>query len=173
MTPREVYDTVDLDSIRDFLRSPDLQGQYFERKEHRKPEALAQTISAFANSNPEGGLLIIGVKDDGKIVGVNHPAGTAVTPVNTMLRYPEYLVENPAEYRLAPITDDNSQPNHLLLIYANFSPRRVVELTDRTAYERRGDQTVRHAMKKKTRCGTPRDKSHLKMSRRRFMIWWR
>jgi ATP-dependent DNA helicase RecG len=143
MTPREAYDTADFDSIRDFLKSPHLEGQYFERKEHRKPEALAQTISAFANSNPEGGLLIIGVKDDGKIVGVNRAAGTVVTPVNTMLRYAEYLVENPTEYRLAPITDENGQPNQLLLIYVSFSPRRVIELTDRTAYERRGDQTVK------------------------------
>jgi predicted HTH transcriptional regulator len=63
MTPREVYDAADFDSIRDVLKSPDLKGQYFERKEHRQPEALAQTISAFANSNPEGGLLIIGITD--------------------------------------------------------------------------------------------------------------
>jgi len=143
MTPREVYDATDFETIRDFLKSPTLEGQYFERKEHRKPEALAQTISAFANSNPEGGLLIIGVKDDGKIVGVNRPAGTAATPVNTMLRYSEYLVETTAEYRLVAITDDNGQSNQLLLIYVKFSPQRVVELTDRSAYERRGDQTVK------------------------------
>jgi len=143
MTPREVYDTTDFETIRDFLKSPTLEGQYFERKEHRKPEALAQTISAFANSNPAGGLLIIGVKDDGKIVGVNRPAGTAATPVNTMLRYSEYLVETTAEYRLVAITDDNGQSNQLLLIYVKFSPQRVVELTDRSAYERRGDQTVK------------------------------
>ncbi|MGH7597184.1 MAG: ATP-binding protein [bacterium] len=143
MTPREIYDTADFDAIRDFLKSSHLEGQYFERKEHRKPEALAQTVSAFANSNPEGGLLIIGVKDDGKIVGVNRPAGTVVTPVNTMLRYSECLVESPTEYRLAPITGENGQPNQLLLICVNFSPRRVIELTDRTACERRGDQTVR------------------------------
>lgn len=143
MTPRVVYDTTDFEAIRDFLKSPDLEGQYFKRKEHRKPEALAQTISAFANSNPEGGLLVIGVKDDGKIVGVNRPAGTMATPANNMLRYPEYLVENPTEYRLAPITDDSGQPNQLLLIYVKFSSSRVIELTDRTAYERRGDQTVK------------------------------
>jgi ATP-dependent DNA helicase RecG len=144
MTPREVYDASDFDSLRDFLKSPHLKGQYFERKEHRQPELLAQTVSAFANSNPEGGLIIIGIIDrDNRIVGVNRPAGTAVTPANKMLRYPEYLVENPAEYRLAPITDDNGQPNQLLLIYVNFSPRRVIELTDRTAYDRRGDQTVK------------------------------
>ena len=144
MTPREVYDAVDFDSIRDFLKSPNLEGQYFERKEHRQPEALAQTVSAFANSNPEGGLLIIGVTDrDNKIVGANRPQGTAATPVNKMLRYADYLVENSSEYRLVNITDDDGQPNQLLLIYANFSPKRVVELTDRTAYERRGDQTVK------------------------------
>jgi len=125
MTPREVYDTADFETIRDFLKSPILEGQYFERQEHRKPEALAQTISAFANSNPAGGLLIIGIKDDGKIVGVNRPAGTAATPVNTMLRYSEYLVENAAEYRLVSITDDNGQPNQLLYLSMSRSIRRL------------------------------------------------
>jgi len=144
MMPREVYDAVDFDAIRDFLKRPDLEGQYFERKEHRSPEALAQTVSAFANSNPEGGLIIVGVTDrERKIVGVNRPAGTIATPINKMLRYPEHLVENPAEYRLVHSTDDDGQPNQLLLIYVSFSARRVIELTDRTAYERRGDQTVK------------------------------
>ncbi len=142
MTPREIYDATDFESIRGFLKSPDLEGQCFERKEHRQPEALAQTISAFANANPDGGLLIIGITDrDRKIVGVNRPAGTTATPVNKMLRYADYLIEAPAEYRLVPITDDEGQPNQLLLIYAKFSARRIVELTDRAAYVRRGDQT--------------------------------
>ncbi len=143
MTPREVYDATDFEAIRAFLKSPSLEGQYFERKEHRQPEALAQIVSAFANSNPEGGLLVIGITDrDLKIVGVNRPSGAAATPVNKMLRYPEYLVENPSEYRLIPITDEAGRSNQMLLIYVNFSPRRVIELTNRTAYERRGDQTV-------------------------------
>ncbi|NUO83036.1 putative DNA binding domain-containing protein [candidate division KSB1 bacterium] len=143
MTPREVYDATDFEAIRAFLKSPNLEGRCFERKEHRQPEALAQTVSAFANSNPEGGLLIIGITDrDLKIVGVNRPSGTAATPINKMLRYPEYLVENPSEYRLISLTDDEGHSNQMLLIYVNFSPRRVIELTNRAAYERRGDQTI-------------------------------
>jgi len=130
--------------MRDFLKSPNLEGQYFERKESQQPDVLARTISAFANTNPEGGLLIVGITDrENKIVGVNRPAGISATPVNKMLRYSDHLVENPSEYRLVNITDDGGQSNQLLLIYANFSPRRVIELTDRTAYERRGDQTVK------------------------------
>jgi ATP-dependent DNA helicase RecG len=144
MTPREVYDASDFHAIRDFLKSPNLEGQYFERKASQQPDALARTISAFANTNPEGGLLIVGITDrENKIVGVNRPAGTPATPVNNMLRYTDHLVERSSEYRLVNITDDQGQSNQLLLIYANFSPRRVIELTDRTAYERRCDQTAK------------------------------
>ena len=63
MTPRELFEISDFGSVRDVLKSPALEGQYFELKEHRQPDLLAQTVSAFANSNPEGGLIIIGIAD--------------------------------------------------------------------------------------------------------------
>ena len=45
------------------------EGQYFDRKSARiKPSALAQNLSAFANAN--GGILVIGIEDNGEITGL-------------------------------------------------------------------------------------------------------
>ena len=64
------------------------EGQHFDRKEvpsvgsngqvsrsdltRFKKEKVAACISAFANSNKDGGLLVLGVSNTGEIKGVNH-----------------------------------------------------------------------------------------------------
>ena len=46
------------------------EGQYFDRKSARiKPSDIARHLVAFANAN--GGVLAIGIEDDGKIIGFN------------------------------------------------------------------------------------------------------
>ncbi len=78
-TPKEVFDHP-LDYL-DFLQSSDFEGQYFERKEVRidtknqintLKDKIKQCISAFANSNSSGGLLVLGIADDGTIKGTQH-----------------------------------------------------------------------------------------------------
>lgn len=67
----------------DFLTSPDLErlhGQYFDLKEIVNPylkekiqKSIIECVSGFANSNKEGGLLILGINDKTKeITGTNH-----------------------------------------------------------------------------------------------------
>jgi len=78
-TPKEVFDNP-LQYL-DFLQSANFEGQYFERKEVRidtrnqintLKDKIKQCISAFANSNRAGGLLILGVTDDGTLKGTQH-----------------------------------------------------------------------------------------------------
>ena len=47
------------------------EGQYFDRKSARiKPIDIARHLVAFANAN--GGVLAIGIEDDGKITGFHN-----------------------------------------------------------------------------------------------------
>lgn len=78
-TPKEVFDNP-LQHL-EFLQAANFEGQYFERKEVRidtsnqintLKDKIKQCISAFANSNRAGGLLILGIADDGTIKGTQH-----------------------------------------------------------------------------------------------------
>lgn len=78
-TPKEVFENPK--KFLTYLQSQNLEGQFFERKEIRDDsktqrdnirEKITQTISGFANSNRDGGLLILGMADDGTIIGWNH-----------------------------------------------------------------------------------------------------
>src|SRR6266571_8724257 len=87
-SPRQVFD-----SPKDawaFLTQPsddDFEGQHFERKVVGRPsigeaisktalegirELVIKTVSAFANSNVEGGLLVLGISTTGDVIGVDH-----------------------------------------------------------------------------------------------------
>ena len=73
----------DPESYIDFLISPDLErlhGQHFDWKEIRNPydknqsyDGLIECVSAFANSNPEGGVIVLGINDKTQsVIGTEH-----------------------------------------------------------------------------------------------------
>ena len=78
-TPKEVFENPE--KFLSHLQSPNLEGQYFERKEVRVDtktqrdsikDEIIQVISGFANYNRDGGLLVLGITNDGTISGLNH-----------------------------------------------------------------------------------------------------
>ena len=86
-SPRAVFD--DPQSAWSFLthsNDDEFEGQHFDRKEVGRPagsarvsrsvlggvkELVAKTVSAFANSNVEGGLLVLGISSTGEVVGID------------------------------------------------------------------------------------------------------
>lgn len=73
--PRELFDSPRIE----VLCAKDVEGQFYERKSKREPERIAETICAFANSNREhGGMLAIGISDDGKLEYPGSAGGSRV-----------------------------------------------------------------------------------------------
>jgi len=86
--PRAVFD--DPSGHWAFLTQPTddgFEGQHFDRKEAGRPqsdgtvsrnsldnvrELVRKTVSAYANSNVEGGLLVLGVSSGGVVEGIDH-----------------------------------------------------------------------------------------------------
>ena len=78
-TPKEVFDNP-LQYL-DFLQSVDFERQYFDRKEawttsknqiSTLKNNIKECISAFANWNKAGGLLVLGIADNGTLKGTQH-----------------------------------------------------------------------------------------------------
>lgn len=72
------------------------EGQYLDRKSARiKPSDIARHLVAFANAN--GGVLIIGVEDDGKITGFNSNASRSI---NDFLKFLFLFVKGKSELNM-------------------------------------------------------------------------
>lgn len=155
--PREVFDAPS--NYWSFLTTPsdnDFEGQHFDRKQaglidptgtttasqvQNVVKEIKTTISAFSNSNVEGGLLVIGIASNGSVKGIKHltePQLNSVTNFNVLLS------NQSAESRLWACTDETGAVNSILLIYVPYTEYAICETPGRIpeSWTRNGPQNV-------------------------------
>ncbi len=151
--PKEVYD--DPGSFWSLLTAEadaTFEGQHFDRKEACRPtsgsnvarsqvtnliEQIQECISAFANANKEGGLLVLGISTDGKIKGVNH---LSESQLNSVLDLKTYLLNHAARSKLVECQDEVNTTNKICLIHVPHTERAFCETPGNSAkaYMREG-----------------------------------
>ena len=129
LTPKEVFDNP-LQYV-DFLQSADFEGQYFERKEVRidtnnqinaLKDKIKQCISAFSNSNRGGGLLALGIADDGTIIGTQH---VDEQTINSILQVARDLSNHATQ--LKEVVLPNSDGKRLHFLYTPWTSNAICE----------------------------------------------
>ena len=128
-TPKEVFDNP-LQYL-DFLQSDDFEDQYFERKEVRidtnnqintLKTKIMQCISAFSNSNRAGGLLVLGIADDGTLKGTQH---VDERTINRILQVARDLSNHATQVKDLVLPNSNGKRLHLL--YVPWTPNAICE----------------------------------------------
>ncbi|MYI85094.1 MAG: transcriptional regulator, partial [Rhodothermaceae bacterium] len=153
--PREVYD--DPASYQEFLTisSDDkFENQHFERKEAGRTNnvcttsqlkdvrnGIRKTISAFANSNVEGGLLVLGIASDGTISGIDHLSEeqkNSLTDLNSLLH------NQAAEVKFHGCRDNSGNEKTICLIFVPCSRAGICETREQNprAWIRSGSQST-------------------------------
>ena len=152
--PREVYD--DPSSYLEFLtRSSDdrFENQHFERKEvgreiivtqsqlNRVRDGITKTISAFANFNVEGGLLILGIATDGTISGIDH---LLENQKNSLTDFNSLLHHQTAEAKQYECWDNFDNKKTICLVFVPYSKTGICETLQQNprAWIRRGPQNI-------------------------------
>jgi predicted HTH transcriptional regulator len=156
-SPRHVFD--DPHSAWTFLTQPTddgFEGQHFDRKEAGRLNAnqpinpngikdlkdlVIKTVSAFANSNVEGGLLVLGISSNGEVSGIDHlneDQQNSITNLNTL------LLTHAAEVRCYDCQDRNGAAKTLCLIYSAYLPSAICETpgANPKAWVRSGPQSL-------------------------------
>ncbi len=142
LSPRDAFDYFDLYLSKFTVESDvEVEDQFFDRKQIKMPshgnvgrrdiqdvkESIQETVSAFANSNPEGGLLVIGIATNGRVLGINHlteDQRLELSNIGAMLRNQSALV------RVHNCVDENGDDNRLLLVYVPETPDAICETLD-------------------------------------------
>jgi predicted HTH transcriptional regulator len=155
--PKEVFD--DPNAYWAFLtaNSDDVfEGQHFDRKEACRKDAsgniagaqlkklkeqIQEVISAFSQSNKEGGLLVLGISSDGTVRGVDH---LTEGQLNDLTRLDDLLVHHHARVRLIDCSDHEGNPRRICLIYAEYTEHYICETPGNSpkAYKREGRQNI-------------------------------
>jgi len=157
-TPREVFD--DPNAHWSFLTAPvdtDFEGQHFDRKEVPRPgpdgrvsssqmrsfmaDDVAKTISAFANENKTGGLLVIGIASNGAVRGIDHLDDSQRSQLTSIA----HLLRNQAaSNKFHECQDGSGAPKKICFIYTPYTEHAICETTDNTpkAWKRHGSQSL-------------------------------
>lgn len=115
------------------------ENQLLDRKRASiRPVDVAQQLSAFANA--EGGILVIGIEDDGQITGFNYSGAKSIekyieAPFDFLNRKPKYEIEK------MPVVNSNGEEDELLLFHIEPSYDSIVGLKDESVYLRVNDKS--------------------------------
>jgi predicted HTH transcriptional regulator len=157
ISPRQVFDSFQAHLHR-FITKTDaeIEDQFFDRKEIPKPTAgnnvrqtairelkehIKETVSAFANTNAEGGLLVLGISKSGEMRGINH---LTENQRNELSHIGQLLRHQSASVRWESCTDRDGTENRLLLIYVPETRDAICETLEAIprAWKRAGAQNI-------------------------------
>lgn len=137
-----------MDQVRALFNSPDpetlklkAEDDFFERKTaSTSPRDLGERISGFANSNPEGGLIGIGLSNDFEILGIKCVGQRKIDELESAPRVftPQAIVD----CKLVPCKNEDGIEDFILLLYVHYSPNRVVKDCRGRAFKRTGTRTL-------------------------------
>jgi len=141
-TPKDVFDNPT--QFLDFLQSKDFEGQHFDRKEipsGKQLNSLKECISAFANSNKEGGILVLGISNDGKIKGIKHADELAL---NGILQVVNSLKNHATYPKYVSCKNDAGEDDKIILLYVSYTPNAICETNEAfpKAWKRVGPQCL-------------------------------
>lgn len=133
------------------------EGQHFDRKEAGRPlsdgrigerdlkglrQEVTECISAFANANVEGGLLVIGVSRDGDVIGLDHldeSQKNALTAVHDLLTHATVMT------KFHNCKNNCGQDDTIVLMYTSYSDHAICETlgSNPKSWWRQGPQNIR------------------------------
>ena len=129
----EIYEGADL-SLLTRLK----EDRRIERKSPRiQPATLAEYFSMFGNTPPDGGIIVIGLEDDGSIAGCSSLDSNRL---NDLERTGDvYCPDARYEVKKVPVTLPNETDDFIILIRVSYNDRKLVETNKREAFSRRGE----------------------------------
>lgn len=134
----------------------DFEGQHFDRKVtgqssvnattlknqlDKVRDEITATISAFANRNIEGGLLVLGIASDGTVSGVDH---LSEVQKNGLTNFANLLHHQAAELRLYQCADGSGSARTIFLIFVPYTTNGICETpgANPKAWVRNGPQNI-------------------------------
>ncbi len=103
---------------------PDASGRCSQSQLKNVQDAIQHTVSAFANSNRDGGLLVLGVSKTGEVTGIDHLTDDQRT---ALAGIDHYLVNQAVQIKNHESMDSLGQARTVLLIYVPFTDGAICE----------------------------------------------
>jgi ATP-dependent DNA helicase RecG len=133
LSPDEIYDLAGSELIKQLDE---------DRRIERKPAGIHQKtlghyLSMWANTPSSGGVIVIGVENDGGISGLSK---VGVSHLNDLERTGDICCPDAKhETKRINVTNSSGNEDEILLIRVHYNGKKVVRTTDGMAFDRRGE----------------------------------
>ncbi len=137
LTPEEIYSASGADLLQRLK-----EDRRIERKPaSTHPRALGDYFSMWANTAPDGGLLVLGMEDDGRISGCSRLSQERINELERAGRI--YCPDARYTSRRISANREDGSEDFLLLMRVFYRTDRVVETVNREVFVRLGDSRTR------------------------------
>lgn len=132
-TPDDIYNHCDENTIRAFS-----EDRRVERKRYEVSQRdFAAYLSMWANTQPTGGVIFIGVANDGTILGCAHGSTEHLNEFETARRLcPDAMFET----KRVQVTDNKGRQNFIVAVRVHYRADKLVETSDGAAFVREGSE---------------------------------
>ena len=135
--PREIFERADERFIDRLVENSSV-----EKKNGKvNKSVLSEYFSMWANTSPDGGLMLVGVENDGTKTGLLSLNDKQVSDIE--LAGPHLCNDAKYERKKIRIINNKGLDDYVLLFYVKYNPNRVVENHKHEAFIRRGDEKHR------------------------------
>jgi ATP-dependent DNA helicase RecG len=135
-TPDDIFASCDQKTIEQFK-----EDHRVERKRiNISVRDLAEYVSMWANTQPHGGIVFIGVANDGEILGCR---STSTDHINDLRGVHNHCPDARFEFKEVEVINSKGEPDYVLALRVYYRPDRLVQCTNGEAYVREGDDKRR------------------------------
>jgi len=136
MSPDEIFERADEGFLRRLAE---------DRRIERKPanysgSALAEYVCMWANTPPEGGLIAVGMLDDGTFEGCNKLSQEKLN-ADDKVGY-TWCPDASMQVKRVPVVNRNGDHDFILLFRTAYHPGLVVKMTNGKVFVRKGDSKI-------------------------------
>ena len=132
-TPDDIYDHCEQSTIETFGEDRRVERKRVEVSQ----KDFAAYLSMWANTQPSGGVMFVGVDNDGAIRGCLHSGIDHLNEFETARRLCSDAVY---ELKRVPVVDAKGQDNFVIAVRVRYRVDKLVETADGSAYIREGDE---------------------------------
>ena len=144
-TPPKLNALLTVDELFDRMDQALLESLGEDKRLERKPatfsgDQLGEYLSMWANTPPGGGLMVMGIADDGTLLGCG---GLSQNQLNRIDKAQDLCPDARCDVRRIPVVLANGSPDFVSAIRVYYLPHRVAKTPKGDAFVRKGDEKRR------------------------------
>lgn len=133
-TPDDIYDNATPEQLLSFIedRRIEFKSAKFQSK------SLGDYVAMWANTQPSGGIIVIGVEKNGVVMGCNSVENAHINDLEKASKH--YCPDAKTESKRLAVTNHKGAPDYLLVIRSFYREDKLVETVAGEAFIRIGDE---------------------------------